>query len=138
MYNPTVNYVKKIKSKELPSSTVVLIRLMGISTLTYEPGLVGFAYLHLCFDSEGSALENDQADYYLINGHYQLPIYWGNNDRFISLSQLHGNYAPIPCSSILVSIDRNAENPRYPPDYSEGVYNTVFFQVDESDYRLFR
>lgn len=109
MYNPEVNYLKKIKNKEILSSTVVLIRLIGISTLSYEPGLVGFAYFHLCFDSEGAALETDQNEYFLINGHYQLPIYWGNNDRFISLTQLHASYAPIPCSSILVSIDRSSD-----------------------------
>lgn len=89
MYNPDVNYAKRVKTKEIPSSTVVLIRLMGISTLSYEPGLVGFSYLHLCYDSQGEALESDQPNYFFINGLFQLPIYWGNTDRFISLKQLH-------------------------------------------------
>ena len=50
MYNPRVNYTKKIRKKEIPSSTVILIKIIALSTINYEPGLLGCCYVHLGFD----------------------------------------------------------------------------------------
>ena len=89
MYNPKINYTKKIRKKEIPSSTVVLIKIMTINTLNYEPGLLGFCYIHLGFDLEGNILEHNEKEYLLMNGHFQLPIYWGNTNRYLPMEQLH-------------------------------------------------
>ena len=35
MYNPMVNYTKKIRKTNIPSSTVLLIKIMTINTLEY-------------------------------------------------------------------------------------------------------
>jgi hypothetical protein len=50
MYNPHINFTFSIKKEALPPSCVALIKIMGLSTLNYTPGLLGFGYFHLCFD----------------------------------------------------------------------------------------
>lgn len=104
MYNPLVNFTKKIRNLSLPSSTVAIIKVMGVSTLSYEPGLLGFSYFHLGFDEGGFALEKDKDNYFLINGCYQLPVFWGNTDSYLSLEKLHQMFPFIPCFSILVCV----------------------------------
>lgn len=50
MYNPKVKYHKKINKVEVPGSTVLIIRIIGLSTLDYSPGILGFAYFHIGYD----------------------------------------------------------------------------------------
>ena len=61
--------------------------MMALSTLNFEPGLIGFAYFHLCFDEGGVPLDNDSSrDYFLIEGRYQIPVYWGNCQKYLNNS----------------------------------------------------
>jgi len=53
MYNPKINFTKKIRNQEMLASTVVQIKILALSTLTYEPGLLGFSYFHLFFNAQG-------------------------------------------------------------------------------------
>ena len=85
MYNPKVNYTKKIRKTNIPSSTVLFIKIMTIDTSEYEPGLLGFCYLHLCYDEDGNYLESNEKDYLLINGHFQLPVFWGTLNEYVSM-----------------------------------------------------
>lgn len=56
MYNPVVNYTRKVRNTIMPASTVVQIRIMSFSTLNYEPGLIGFSYFHLFYNGQGTAI----------------------------------------------------------------------------------
>ena len=80
--------------------------------------------------------EHNEKEYFLANGHFQLPIYWGNISSYMPMEQLHNRFPSIPCASILVSIGQPGTLSA--PDYDEGAYNTTFFQVDELEYRLFQ
>jgi hypothetical protein len=135
MYNPAVNYLRKVREKELPGSAVVLVRLMALDTLDFQPGLLGFAYFHLGFDEEGGVVEHEGEGYFLITGHFQLPIYWGDPAGYLSGEQLQSDYAAIPCASILMSVGQGQGSL---PEYGEGAYNTVFFPVGEVEFRLFQ
>ena len=79
MYNPKIKFVKKIRNEELPSSTVLVISIIGLNILTYEPGLLGFSFLHLFYNEEGEGMSTEVGrGCNLINGEYQLPVFWGN------------------------------------------------------------
>jgi hypothetical protein len=49
MYNPNVNFIKKIND-EVPPSAVLLIRITALNVLSYDPSLLGFAYFHLFYN----------------------------------------------------------------------------------------
>ena len=50
MYNPRIEFTFSIKKETIPPSCVAIVKIMGLSTLNYTPGLLGFSYFHLCFD----------------------------------------------------------------------------------------
>jgi hypothetical protein len=84
MYNPRVSYHKRVSNREIPGSTVLLVRVIGLSTLDYKPGVLGFAYFHLGFDSEGNFLERDIPEYLMISGHFQIPLYYGAAQGYLT------------------------------------------------------
>jgi hypothetical protein len=53
MYNPNINYVRKVTNVELPPSTVLFVRITALNVHNYEPGLLGFSYLHLFYNDQG-------------------------------------------------------------------------------------
>lgn len=88
------------------------------------------AYFHLFYDEKGAPIEsNNSTNFFLINGYYQLPIYWGSTKQYLTMPQLQQNFPTIPCTSILIHINSMAAKPTEFADYSEGVYNTIFFQI---------
>lgn len=105
MYNPKINFTKKIRNQEMLASTVVQIKILALSTLTYEPGLLGFSYFHLFFNAQGQPEESDEpSKYFLINGYYQIPIYWGNLSEYLTIEKINEIYPKIPCSSMLIAV----------------------------------
>jgi hypothetical protein len=49
-------------------------------------------------DSDG------EKKYFLINGEFQLPIYWGSNEKYLARGVLQSLYPKIPCTSLLISL----------------------------------
>jgi hypothetical protein len=89
----------------LSSSAALLIRITGLNTLNYEPGLVGFSYFHLFYNESGQEIEDEeQNSFFMILGNFQLPVYWGQADNYIS-KQVLDLYPKIPCASLLLSIN---------------------------------
>lgn len=135
MYNPNIGVSAVVKNQVLPSSASLLIRITGLNTLNYEPGLVGFAYFHLFYNENGEEIESEEEErYFMIMGNFQIPVYWGQAETYIP-KQVLELYPKIPCTSLLLSIN-STQQPEF-PSYEEGTYNTTFFPVSEIEYRLY-
>jgi len=118
----------------VPSSAVLLIRVTALNVLNYEPGLLGFAYFHLFYNDNAEQIHTDDFERCnLINGHFQIPLYFGNTRNYLTPTALQ-NYPKIPCASLLLSI---ANGKADPPPYSSGQYNTILFDLGEVESRLF-
>jgi len=124
----------------VPFSTAVLIRLMTFSTLDFEIYLLGFSYFSLFYNEEGNPILDEKSkSASLINGYYQIPIFWGSPEiRTFGHDDLYHLYPTIPCSSILIGVTMSKlSEPKPMPSYSQKLYNTIFFEVTEVELRLF-
>ena len=113
---------------------MLLIRVTALNVLNYEPGLLGFAYFHLFYNDSAEQISTDDFEqYYLVNGHFQIPLYFANTRNYLTTTALQNN-PKIPCSSLLLSISTGKLDP---PPYTSGKYNTILFDLGEVESRLF-
>lgn len=141
LYNPLVNFTKKIRNESrIPPSTIIFIRIVAISAIDYQVYSLGFSLIYLFLDKHGEPIKSNRiTDYLMTSGYYQIPIFWGNpQPRYIDIEELLESYPTIPCASILIGIMENASKISNPmPDYSSKVYNTILFQIDDNEAKLF-
>ena len=80
LYNPLVNYTRKIRNEaKIPPSTVIFIRMIALSALDYQVYSLGFSLIYLFLDKDGGIIpDNKISDYFMTSGYYQLTIFWGN------------------------------------------------------------
>lgn len=59
MNNPSINFLLTVSNEDVPPSTILLVRVIALNVFNYEPGLLGFAYLHLFYKDNGEPVEGD-------------------------------------------------------------------------------
>jgi len=133
MYNPFVNYVKKIRGEKLITpTTMIFIRFLALNALDYEIYMLGFTVFYLFFNDNGDPCpSNDTKEFLVSTGFYQLPIFWGSCTPFYAkIDQLIEQYPLIPCTSLLFGCHINvSEKLTKIPKYGEKVYNTTLFHA---------
>ena len=72
--------------------------------------MLGFSFIDLFYDEQGAPISSPSIKYsMMINGLYQIPVYWGNPSvKYFSASELP-NYPQIPCTSLLIGIETSME-----------------------------
>ena len=124
----------------MPPSTLIFIRYIAISALDYQVYSLGFSLLYLFLNKHGEPIKsNKTTEYLMTSGFYQIPIFWGNIEpQYIDIEDLLDSFPTIPCSSVLIAILENASKiSNEMPRYSEKVYNTILFQIDDNEAKLF-
>ena len=78
-------------------------------------------------------------NYFMLNGEFQLPVFWGMTNNYVPTQDLHTEHPQLPCTSLLVSLgpgeSRGASKMSV---YSTGHYHSCFFSLPPLHHRFFQ